>query len=164
MELVLMEDTRNKPSLHKTKNDYWAEHGIKVIRTKLYVGDYMFVGGVRAVDTKRDIQEIAADIDQQHDRFRRELVNAQEAGISLTVLVENTDGVRDLDGLAAWMEPAASFVRRRHAKRRIGGLRLAKACLTMSDRYGVLWAFCAPEDAGAKVIEILTGGAGHERI
>lgn len=161
---TLQIDTRQQEAKHSAKHGYFASLGIHCVRTKLYVGDYMFVGGVRAVDTKRDIQEIAADIDQQHDRFRRELVNAQEAGISLTVLVENTDGVRDLDGLAAWMEPAASFVRRRHAKRRIGGLRLAKACLTMSDRYGVLWAFCAPEDAGAKVIEILTGGAGHERI
>lgn len=163
MELVLMEDTRNKPSLHKTKNDYWAEHGIKVIRTKLYVGDYMFVGGTVAVDTKRDIQELAADIDQQHDRFRRELVNARDAGIALTVLIENEDGVRDLDGLAAWIEPAKSFAKRRHAKRRIEGLRLAKACMTMSDRYGVSWEFCDPSETGAMVIDILTGGAGYEQ-
>ena len=161
---TLQIDTRQKDGLHVLKHEHFASLGIHCVRTKLYVGDYMFVGGVRAVDTKRDLQELAADIDQQHDRFRRELVNAKDAGISLTVLVENEDGVRDLDGLAAWVEPAESFVKRRHAKRRIGGLRLAKACLTMSDRYGVSWAFCAPEDAGAMVIEILTGGAEHERV
>ena len=155
---TLQIDTRQKDGLHVLKHEHFASLGIHCVRTKLYVGDYMFVGGVRSCDTKASLQELAADIDQQHDRFRRELVNAKDAGISLTVLVENEDGVRDLDGLAAWVEPAESFVKRRHAKRRIGGLRLAKACLTMSDRYGVSWAFCAPEDAGAKVIEILTGG------
>lgn len=161
---TLQIDTRQKDGLHVLKHEHFASLGIHCVRTKLYVGDYMFVGGVRAVDTKRDLQELAADIDRDHDRFRRELVNAKDAGISLTVLVENEDGVRDLDGLAAWVEPAESFVKRRHAKRRIGGLRLAKACLTMSDRYGVSWAFCAPEDAGAMVIGILTGGAEHERV
>ena len=160
---TLQIDTRQKEAKHSAKHGYFASLGIHCVRTKLYVGDYMFVGGTRAVDTKRDIQELAADIDRDHERFRRELVNAKEAGIALTVLVENADGVRDLDGLTAWVEPAASFARRRHAKRRIGGLRLAKACMTMSDRYGVSWAFCDPREAGAKVIEILTGGAGHER-
>lgn len=160
---TLQIDTRQQETKHSAKHGYFASLGIHCVRTKLYVGDYMFVGGVRAVDTKRDLQELAADIDQQHDRFRRELVNARDAGIALTVLVENADGVRDLDGLAAWAEPAASFAKRKHAKRRISGLRLAKACMTMSDRYGVSWAFCSPEEAGAKVIEILTGGAGHER-
>ena len=161
---TLQIDTRQQEAKHSEKHGYFASLGIHCVRTKLYVGDYMFVGGTVAVDTKRDIQELAADIDRDHDRFRRELVNAKEAGIALTVLVENADGVRDLDGLAAWVEPAGSFARRRHAKRRIGGLRLAKACLTMSDRYGVSWAFCAPEDAGAMVIGILAGGAGHERV
>ena len=161
---TLQIDTRQKDGLHALKHEHFAELGIHCVRTKLYVGDYMFVGGVRSVDTKRDLQELAADIDQQHDRFRRELVNARDAGIALTVLVENADGVRSLNDLAGWVEPARSFARRRNAKRRIDGIRLAKACMTMEDRYGVKFAFCAPEEAGAKVIEILTGGAGHGRV
>lgn len=160
---TLQIDTRQKDGLHVLKHEHFASLGIHCVRTKLYVGDYMFVGGVRSCDTKASIQELAADIDQQHDRFRRELVNAKEAGISLTVLVENEDGVRDLNGLSEWVEPAESFVKRRHAKRRTSGLRIAKACLTMSDRYGVEWVFCDPSEAGAMVIDILTGGAGHER-
>ena len=161
---TLQIDTRQQEAKHSAKHGYFASLGIHCVRTKLYVGDYMFVGGVRAVDTKRDLQELAADIDRDHDRFRRELVNAKEAGISLTVLVENAHGIRSLSDLAAWREPDADFARRRNAKRRIEGMRLAKACATMSDRYGVSWAFCAPEDAGAMVIGILTGGAEHERV
>lgn len=160
---TLQIDTRQQEAKHSAKHGYFASIGLHTIRTKLYAGDYMFVGGTRAVDTKRDIQELAADIDQQHERFRRELMNARDAGIALTVLVENGDGVRDLNGLAEWIEPASSFAKRKNAKRRISGLRLAKACMTMADRYGVEWAFCAPGDAGAKVIEILEGGEGDER-
>lgn len=160
---TLQIDSRQRKGLHEAKHEYFRSLGIHCVRTKLYVGDYMFVGGVKSCDTKASIQELAADIDQQHDRFRRELVNARDAGIALTVLVENADGVRDLDGLAAWAEPAASFAKRKHAKRRISGLRLAKACMTMSDRYGVSWEFCDPSEAGAMVIDILTGGAGYEQ-
>lgn len=159
--ISIIEDTRNKVGSHEAKNAYWSANGIVVTRSKLAVGDYCIAPSV-AVDSKASIQELAMDIDQEHERFRRELIKAKEMGIALTVLVENADGVRDLDGLAAWVEPAESFVKRKNAKRRISGLRLAKACMTMTDRYGVEWAFCDPYDAGEKVIEILTGGAGHE--
>ena len=160
---VIEEDTRQQAGKHAAKRKWFEAHGFQIVRTKLYVGDYRFVGGVRCVDTKCSIQELACDIDQQHERFRRELQNARGAGYALTVLVENGDGVRDLNGLAEWIEPASAFVKRKNAKRRISGLRLAKACMTMADRYGVEWAFCAPGDAGAKVIEILEGGEGDER-
>lgn len=160
--ISIIEDTRNKIGSHEAKNEYWIANGIVVTRSKLAVGDYCIAPSV-AVDSKASIQELAMDIDHEHERFRRELIKAKEMGIALTVLVENEDGVRDLNGLAAWEEPAASFARRRNAKRRISGMRLAKACMTMSDRYGVEWAFCAPEDAGARVVEILEGGSEDER-
>lgn len=150
-------DTRQKDSKHEAKHGRFRELGIHCVRTKLYVGDYMFVGGTRSVDTKRDIQELASDIFNQHARFRRELENARDAGIDLTVLVENSDGVRSLGDLMEWIEPANSFARRHNAQRRIEGLRLAKACATMSERYGARWAFCAPEDAGDAVLSILAG-------
>ena len=155
---VIEEDTRQQAGKHEAKREWFEAHGFEVVRTKLYVGDYRFVGGVRCVDTKCSIAELACDIDQQHERFRRELENARGAGYDLTVLVENAHGVRSLADLAAWREPDADFARRRNAKRRIDGMRLAKACATMADRYGVSWAFCSPSEAGAKVIEILTGG------
>ena len=36
------------------------------------------------------------------------------------------------------------------------GQTLAKAMLTMEAKYGVKFHFCKPEEAGAKVIELLT--------
>lgn len=163
MTRVIEEDTRQQAGKHEAKRKWFEAHGFEVVRTKLYVGDYRFVGGVRCVDTKCSVAELACDIDQQHERFRRELEKARDAGYELTVLVENAHGVRSLADLATWREPDAEFARRRNAKRRIDGMRLAKACATMADRYGVRWAFCPPEEAGAKVIEMLEGGAGHGR-
>ena len=68
----------------------------------------------------------------------------------------------DLSSLALWTEPDADFRLRKYAQRRIEGKRLAKACRTMSDRYGVMFLFCAPEDAARIVTEILEGRYGPE--
>ena len=88
--------------------------------------------GTKWMDTKRDIQELAQDVFQQHDRFRRELVGARDAGVKLYVLTENSEGVRSLADLAAWREPACQFAKRKGAQVRIDGGRLAKACACLS--------------------------------
>lgn len=160
---VLFEDTRQKPTQHTVKNEHFAAEGFTVERTKLYVGDYMFPGGVTTVDTKADIYELASNLRQQHERFRRECVKAKEAGYQLIVLVENSDGVSDLYGLADWIEPLNHFYERRtksrgKVKRRFTGTQLYKSCKTMSERYGVRFEFCPPNTAGARVIELLTEG------
>ena len=152
---TLVEDTRQQTSQHVEKNAYWKSVGQHVVRSKLIAGDYMFVGGTVSVDTKRSILELASNIDQQHDRFRRELVNARECGIELHFLVENADGVRDLPTLARWQNPRRFVNAKRGLRPPIDGRRMAKACATMEERYGCFFHFCTPEEAGARVLEIL---------
>ena len=156
---VLVEDTRQKPDQHVVKNEYWQSIGQKVVRSKLIAGDYMFIGGTVSVDTKKDLNELACNIDQQHDRFRRELVNARECGIELHFLVENRDGVRDLSTLAGWQNPRRFVNAKRGLRPPIDGRRMAKACATMEERYGCRFHFCAPEEAGERVLQILRKGA-----
>lgn len=160
METVLI-DTRQQDGKHRAKHDWMEAHGFRLVRTKLYVGDYMLVGGVRTVDTKQHIQELAQDVDHQHDRFRRELINARDAGFSLTILVENRDGVTDLESLTRWENPRNSINEKKGLRPPISGLRLAKACATMERKYGVVFEFCVPSEAGERVIEILKGGGKH---
>lgn len=160
---VLFEDTRQKPSQHTLKNEYFKAEGFTVERTKLYVGDYMFPGGTTTVDTKADIYELASNLKQQHERFRRECVRASEAGYQLIVLVENVDKVSNLYDLADWIEPMDHFMARKRksggrVKVRFTGTSLYKSCKTMTERYGVRFAFCPPEGAGARVIELLKEG------
>lgn len=153
---VYLEDTRQQAGKHEAKHEWWADQGFTFVRSKLAFGDYCKPPEV-AVDTKASIAELAMDIDREHARFRRELIGARDAGVRLYVLVENDAGVTDLSSLASWTEPDADFRLRKYAQRRIEGKRLAKACRTMSDRYGVTFLFCAPEDAARIVTEILEG-------
>lgn len=158
MARVIECDTRQKTDKHKAKHEYFEAHGYTLVRTKLYAGDYRFVGGTICVDTKQNIAEIAQNITVSHDRFKRECINAQAAGYTLFILVENTYGVTDLKTLKTWLEPEEDFMKRRKAKARLNGETLAKAMYTIQERYGVVFDFCHPRDAGEKVLDILTGG------
>lgn len=154
---TILIDTRQQEGKHNLKHDHFKAHGFRLVRTKLYVGDYMLVGGVRVVDTKMSILELASDIDQQHERFRNELINARDVGYQLFILVENEDGVTDLASLSQWVNPRNSINRARGIKPPISGERMAKACATMQKKYGVQFLFCSPEQAGAVVLSLLEG-------
>lgn len=158
MGLTLVEDTRQQlhgGDKHGTKHACWAADGVALIRSKLAFGDYA-LPPVASVDTKASIQELASNVFNEHERFRRELVAARDAGCLLVVLTENVHGIASLADLAAWREPAAEFARRKHAQRRIEGSRLAKACATMEKKYGARFEFCAPDESARRIVEILT--------
>lgn len=158
---LILEDTRQQAGKHDLKHEKFAEMGIDLLRCKLAFGDYCLPPAV-AVDTKASIAELAYDIDHDHARFRREVVGARDAGIALFILVENEDGVRGLESLAAWRESTEAFGRRKFAVRRLEGARLAKACATMRTRYGCEFLFCAPEESAGVVSRILLGGGSGE--
>lgn len=157
MGKVLVEDTRQQKDKHNKKHAWWHEQGVVILRSKVLFGDYCLPPAV-AVDTKASLAELAYDIDQDHERFRRELVGAKRAGTKLYVLVENDACVKDLVGLSKWIEPYGDFERRVHAKRRLVGARLAKACLTMQERYDVRFLFCSPDESAEMVWRLLKEG------
>lgn len=120
------------------------------------------------VDTKKDIQEIIGNVcGKQHARFRDECILAQNNGIKLFILVENLDCVKSIDDLEMWSNPrlkTQKWITTPLGERRkvlkypdaTKGQTLAKAMRTMEEKYGVQFLFCRPEDAGAKIIELLT--------
>lgn len=151
--MIILEDTRQQANKHRLKHEYWSEHGIEVVRTKLLVGDYMLFGGTICVDTKMDVEEIAGNIGgSNHARFREECKLAKRIGATLIVLVENLNGFRSIQDVTTWVNPNLN-----KTARSIEGPRLAKAMNTMSERYGVQFTFCAPEDSGRMVIDLLNG-------
>ncbi len=153
----LIEDSRQQRGCHERKHAWWEENGVTLTRSKIAFGDYCLPPAV-SVDTKASISELAYDIDHDHARFKRELVGARDAGVQLVVLVENEDGVTSLEELAEWAETPEDFARRKFAKRRLHGSRLAKACATMAERYGARFVFCAPEDAAELICKLLEEG------
>lgn len=154
--LHIISDTRQQAGKHTTKEEWWREHGVSVTTSKVVVGDYILPPAV-AVDTKRNISELAQDIEREHERFRRECMKAQELEVRLIILTENTDGIDSLESLRRWQNPRAIINFRNGMKPPIDGTRLSRACATMQERYGVQFLFCAPDDAARRVVELLGG-------
>lgn len=150
--MLILEDTRQQARKHETKHKWFAENGIKVERCRLYVGDYTLPTNQSiCIDTKKDLQELAQDVCQQHERFRAELVRAQEAGIHLIVLCEHGGGIKSLEDVYFWVNP-----RRQHSPGAISGQRLFKILNTMQEKYGVRFEFCDKRQTGRRIVEILT--------
>ena len=117
-------------------------------------------------------EDLAPLVDQKAlAEFRDECILAQNNGIKLYVLIENTDKVYSVNDVFTWHNPRVDRYNNIAYMHTLGkllnvslpktkptsGKVLAKAMLTMQLKYGVEFVFCRPEDAGAKVIELLGG-------
>ena len=150
--MVLYEDTRQQAGKHRNIHQYCERAGIRIIRQALNVGDYQIAGkGDISVDTKMGVMELAGNVFQEHERFRAECLRAQECGIQLIVLIEETLPGGRLD---RWRPPVGS-----------NGLPIArfdpavlrKAMITMQREYGVKFRFCDGRSTGKQIIEYLEG-------
>lgn len=158
--MIILEDTRQQAFKHNLKHRYFAHNSVEVIRTKLLVGDYQLFGGTIVIDTKANVEEIAANIGgPQHERFREECKLAQRIGAKLIILVENQNGFTNIEDVTAWVNPNPN-----KTSRSIEGQRLARAMTTISDRYGVQFMFCTPEKSGEIIVKLLEGEHGHSII
>ena len=150
--LVIYEDCRNQIGKHDNIHDYCQRENIKIVRHSLLVGDYQISNkGDIIVDTKHDVGELASNVFQEHERFRRELLRAQECGIQLIVLTEESlPGGR----LENWRSPLDGSGIPRH---RFDPAVLRKAMITMQERYGVRFRFCDGRSTGKTLIAYLKG-------
>lgn len=127
--------------------------GCKTIVSKLYVGDYQSLDNPRLViDRKKDLQEICGNVTQQHERFQRELIKAQEAGIRLIILIEHGDDIQSLEDVYFWDNPRLS-----ESPKATTGKSLYRSLCTIRDRYNVRFEFCTKRETGQKIMELLDG-------
>ena len=172
MQTIILEDSRQQYGKHDSKHKYFSENGIKVERTKLWVGDYTLpINQSVCIDTKKDLQECVLDIcGAEHERFRNECIRAQEAGIKLYVLIEEdqTDEngryiVNSLSDVKYWQNPRLKIRVKTDGKwvqkypKATTGTTLMKAMITMQHRYKCEFVFCRKKDSGKKIIELLMG-------
>ena len=153
--MTLLEDTRNQIGKHKNIWAYCEQHGIRIVRVRLLVGDYMLAGaggGGVSVDTKASIAEIAQNCFQDHVRFRDECQQAQQCGIRLIVLIEEVPPGGRLED---WQSPVDRYGR---PKYKFDPVKLKKVMETMTERYGVQFRFCDGRSTGRILMEILMGG------
>jgi ribosome-associated protein len=150
---TLIEDTRQKTGKHEVKHDHFTKMEIELIRCRLPFGDYAPVPPI-SIDTKENLDEIASNIcgtKREHERFIRECKFAKASGCHLYILVENELGITDLSQVHTWENPRSCY-----SDRCVQGPRLQKAMETITDRYGVTFLFCAPEDAAETIWELIS--------
>ena len=151
---VIQVDTREKPEEYQRIARGFEERGLKYFRSKMYVGDYQSVDNGRLViDRKKGLQELAGNVCQQHTRFRKELIRAQDAGIRIVILCEfKVHAPSCLEDVKRWKNP-----RLKTSPKAITGERLYKILHTMKYRYDVEFAFCMESDTAQAIIAILEG-------
>lgn len=124
-----------------------------------------------SIDTKKDLLEVWGNIcSGSHSRFRDEVILAQKMGAKLIILVEEA-GIHELGDVFRWVNPRLkryNLIKYMHAQGKwnttalpkrppTDGKTLAKAMITMQEKYGVEWRFCYRKNTGKVIVEILEG-------
>ena len=157
--MTIIEDTRQQSGKHNLKQIYFESHGIKIVRSKLPVGDYANIKDLSViVDTKKDIQEIISNVTKQHARFVAECDLAKESDIKLIILIENEDNIEKIEDLYTWYNKRLRF-----SPKATTGRTLAKILHGIQLRHGVQFEFCHPLEAGARIVELLPKEENNDR-
>ena len=151
--MVIVEDSRNQIGKHKNINAYLQSVGLRVIRSKLIVGDYVIANRQdTSIDTKKDMVETSMDLFGDHKRFRAECQLAKDCEIRLVVLIEDNT-VSNYEELLQWTNPQPN-----RSALTPNGERCFKVMKAMEYTYGVEFQFCKKQDTGKRILQILTEG------
>ncbi len=134
--------------------------------SKLLVGDYMNLDNPRVIiDRKQNLQELCGNVCQQHERFKKELIRANQAGIQLIFLVEHSATIKSIEDVKEWKNPRkhnviwktvdGKKVRTVSSAKAVDGEQLYKSLCTIRDRYGARFEFCQKKNTGNRIIELL---------
>jgi hypothetical protein len=152
--LILYEDTRQKVGKHITKNKYWKNHNITVVRQKLYVGDYVFEPNIEnckvSIDTKQNILELVCDMWCDSKRFQKECIKAKNNNITLIFLIEEKF---DKEQLLNW-QSRTDMKGKKYIN--ISGKQIYYKMLEYIKLYGCKFKCCHKNSSGKIIIEILT--------
>ena len=117
----------------------------------------------------RNFLEIENNLTKQHTRFRNEIINANNFGIGLVILIEEEIQYNSLDDVASrykipkWKSTTYEMINGvKHVKHRKGQPMgnfnvetIIKAMKTMQEKYAVIFAFTTKEKCGEAIIDIL---------
>lgn len=164
-------DSREKAKAIQKIIREFERQGVDYFVSKLYVGDYMNYDNPRLiVDRKHDLSELCNNVCQDHNRFRNEILRANEHGIEIIILCEHGNGIERLEDVIWWRNPRR-FERVKDVKtgrwvdretNATTGDKLYKILCTFQRKYGCQFLFCEKKDTGRRIIELL-GGDGHDQ-
>lgn len=165
--MIIQIDSREKARAIKNIVEEFDRQGIKHPISKLMVGDYMNYDNPRLIiDRKQNLSELCSNVCADHDRFRRELILAQENDIKLVFLIEHGKDICRLEDVIWWENPRRW--KRIHdpatgkwidvETKAMQGETLYKILKTQERKYGCSFVFCDKKETGKEIIRILGGG------
>lgn len=161
--MTIQIDSREKERAIRDIVKYFDDNGVKHFTSKLYVGDYCNLERpLLCVDRKQNLQELVGNVCQQHERFRNEIIRANDNGIKLVFLCEHGGQIKELEDVIFWNNPRSVMRKKVNGvwkevpTKAMTGARLYKVLSTMQKRYGVEFLFCSKRETGKKIVEILS--------
>ena len=167
-DITIQIDSREKTHAISHITKYFDMNNIKYYTNKLLVADYCNLHNPTIMcDRKMSLIEIQNNITIGHQRFRNELILAQENGIKLIVLIEESqiktlEDVRDKyvnPRMKQWaMARKRALNKGLEFKQRppLSGKQIYEILNTMEQKYGCKFMFCRKEEMAKKIIELLT--------
>lgn len=150
--MTIQIDSREKERAIKLILEEFDRQDVKHYTSKLWAGDYMSLDNPRVIiDRKQNLTELCQNVCQGHERFRNELVRAQDSGIKLIILCEHGKGVEQLEDVIFWENP-----RIKKSPKATSGQTLYNILNTIRRKYDVDFEFCEKSDTGKRIIEILS--------
>lgn len=159
-------DSREKAKAIQKILKEFDSQGVRYFSSKLLVGDYMNLDNPRLIiDRKQNLQELCGNVCQQHERFKKELIRAIDAGLHLIILVEHGDDIKSLEDVYFWKNPRKHEIRWKTvngkkvktvvSSKAVDGEQLYKSLCTIRDRYNVRFEFCNKNETGKRIMELL---------
>ena len=150
----LIVDSREKQKAIASILDYFEHKGIKYTISKMLFGDYMDYNQPNiVVDRKQNIAELAKNCTAEHERFKREIERARDAGATLYILVEQNRyedrgervKVETIDDLLRWSSPHT----------RVRGEKVYRVLRGWMAKYDIDVQFCDKRSTGKRILEII---------
>ena len=192
MKPVLFEDVlqqQHDGDKHKLKHDWWAAHGIEVVRCRFNgkhevpvdFGDYYRDGANIVVDTKASIHELMSNLGSDYRRLDHECRRAFEAGYRIVFLVECGGKFADPSTLrkvvSVYCATRCTLFRKRECdpadengdcrargrrRKPFQGYQLMGRMKSLHMKYGAEFEFVEPEESARRICNLL--GIDHEEI
>ena len=155
--MFIVEDTRQQAGRHEAKHKAWAAHGDTITRCALPCGDYALFPRV-SVDSKASMQEIAQNIGgttKEHERFRRELERARQAGAKLYILVEQNHYSSNKE--RSKVEKPIDLIRWQSPYSVVRGEKIFRVLVGWMREFPLEVIFCDRRQTGRKIVQIIYG-------
>lgn len=148
---MIYADTREKKNGHITK--YFDKHNIKYMTKVVRTGDYINPDNPKVIiERKQNLLEIATNITQDHDRFKRELARLDNIDGKMYILIEEKIG--SLEDVQKWVSPL------KHdgtPYTKMTGNVLYKYMVSWQFKHNIEYIFCDKDKTAIKILELLEG-------